>query len=253
MSDLALGLLFVLPAVFLGSATQRITGVGFAQVAAPFLVIAYGPFSGVLVVNLIAVVSAAIVIARLWRDIEWRQFFGLALPAALGIPAGAWLASNLPSAPLEVLVGVLLLASLIVSLFAGRISKVTRHGGLRSAAGFLGGAMSASVGVGGPALTVYAVLTRWEHRGFRATVQPFFLTTGAASFLTKFFFAPERFAQLDWWTWLAMGLALVLGLVAGDFAARRISAPIARVAVIAIAFAGALTAVGRGTVELLGG
>ena len=41
----------VIAAVLIGSSMQRITGMGFALVAAPFLVLLLGPIDGVIVVN----------------------------------------------------------------------------------------------------------------------------------------------------------------------------------------------------------
>lgn len=253
MTEFGFLLAVVLPMIILGGAAQRVTGLGFALVVTPFLVIAFGSFGGVLVVNLLGVTSATAVLLRVWRDIDWRTFVRLIVPAAFGIPAGAWLASVLPLAPLEILIGVLLLASLVVSLFARRMSAITQGHGLSGAAGFIGGAMNASAGVGGPAIAVYAVLTRWDHRSFRATLQPFFFSTGLVSFVLKMLIAPERFPQLDWLVWTLMVLALLLGLVIGDLMATRVPTRIAENAVIALAGVGAMTAVARGMVAILSG
>ena len=40
-------------AVFVGASTQRISGMGFALVASPFLVIVLGPHAGITLVNLL--------------------------------------------------------------------------------------------------------------------------------------------------------------------------------------------------------
>jgi uncharacterized membrane protein YfcA len=49
----------VLVAVFVGAVAQRVTGLGFALVVAPVLVILLGPFDGVMIVNLCSVLSAS--------------------------------------------------------------------------------------------------------------------------------------------------------------------------------------------------
>ena len=48
--------------------------------------------------------------------------------------------------------------------------------------------MSAAAGAGGPAVSAYAVLTRWEQRKFAATLQPFLVvgTTSAVIFKAVF-------------------------------------------------------------------
>jgi uncharacterized membrane protein YfcA len=249
MTEAALPL--VVTAVFVGAAAQRITGVGFALTVAPFLVLAYGPFSGVLVLNLIAAVSALLLAVRTFRDIEWRKYLALLWPALLGIPAGAWVASVTPTAWLEVAVGAFLLISLGVSVLARRLAARADGTGTRSVAGFLTGALSASVGVGGPALTIYAVLSRWEHRSFVATAQPYLMSTAFGSFVTKLTLAPGGLPEVEWWFWLLIGTAMIAGLGTGDVASRRLPAQAVRYAVLGVAAAGGVITGVRGVLNLL--
>jgi uncharacterized membrane protein YfcA len=58
----------VLAAVVLGAGMQRITGMGFALVATPFLVLLLGPVEGVVLVNLCGAVTAGAIIFRVARD-----------------------------------------------------------------------------------------------------------------------------------------------------------------------------------------
>jgi uncharacterized membrane protein YfcA len=241
----------VAAAVFVGATAQRVTGVGFALVVAPFLVLAYGPLSGVLVLNLIAAVSALILMVRSRKTIDWRLYRGLAVPALAGIPLGAWVAGVMPTAWLEIAVGFFLLIALSVSAVVGRLAARVTGTTARTAAGFLAGGLSASVGVGGPALTVYAVMTRWEHGSFVATVQPFFVTIALGSFLTKLSFAPERMPDPAWWAWLLIAVAMISGFRAGDAVSRVLPTRTARLAVIGIAVAGGVFTSARGLSALL--
>ena len=68
-------------AVALGAGTQRITGLGFALVSAPFLVLLLGPFAGVFVVNVLGVAASVLVLAQVRRDVDVRR--GLMLYATV--------------------------------------------------------------------------------------------------------------------------------------------------------------------------
>ena len=89
-----LPLLGVAAAVAVGAATQRVTGLGFSLVSAPFLVLLLGPFAGVLVANVLGVAVSSLVLAQLWRDVDLRRALLLTVPALVagfvGAVANAW-------------------------------------------------------------------------------------------------------------------------------------------------------------------
>src|SRR5919202_5186063 len=110
MSDGALILLG--GSVFAGAATQRITGLGFALVSSPFLVLIAGPIQGVLLANVLSLSVNLVVLAMTWRATELRRVMLLAVPALLVIPLGAWVAHRLSRPLLLVLIGSLVIVAL---------------------------------------------------------------------------------------------------------------------------------------------
>lgn len=243
-------LVLVSSVVFIGAFAQRITGMGFALVVSPFLVLLLGPFSGVLVVNIASVLSALIVLARVRREIEWRRFTWLVIPALVGIVPGSILANELAPGWLELLVGVLLLVALTASLAARRMSLHIDGGAIRSAAGFSSGLMNAAAGIGGPAVSIYGILSEWPQRPFAATLQPYFATIGLASLVTKLAIDPAGWPASPWWTWAVIAAFLVVGIGLGDRLSVRIHPSWARLAVIAIAYMGAAFALVHGLASL---
>ncbi|AWG00909.1 sulfite exporter TauE/SafE family protein [Clavibacter michiganensis subsp. insidiosus] len=236
----------VLVAVFVGAVAQRVTGLGFALVVAPVLVILLGPFDGVMIVNLCSVLSASLILAGVRRDVECRRYLLLAGPAVVGIVPGALLAYLLPEPALEIGIGVLLVAALTTSLALRRTTRVIDGPGVMAGFGFAAGVMNAAAGIGGPSVSVYAVVSRWKQRGFAATLQPFFLTTGAASLITKLVLAPDRLPDLGAAAWVGIVVTLVAGVGAGTLLAPRIPSRGARTAVVVISFTGAVTAIVKG-------
>lgn len=230
-------------AIFLGSSTQRISGVGFALVASPFLVAILGPFNGVLVVNVFGALTASLVLFQVFRLVEYRRAVLLLVPAILAIVPGSLVALYLRSDVLSMLIGTMIIVALVVSLllkesvlFRGRPGIVL--------AGAVSGFMSVTAGVGGPAITAYAVATRWPHAVFAATAQLYFFGTGVASLIAK-----HTLPQLDGYQWATCALALGLGVVVGNAIAPRVPSKVARFAVIVLAFAGAALILTKGVLS----
>ncbi|UKA64547.1 sulfite exporter TauE/SafE family protein [Arthrobacter sp. FW306-04-A] len=244
------GALLIL-AVLMGSAMQRLTGLGFALVAAPFLVLLIGPVNGVILVNICGALTSAAVLARVFRHVQWGKYAILAPSALIGIIPGAVIVQYVPTAWLELLVGALVILSLTVGL---ALRAPRRRTGLRPLvlAGSMSGLMNTTAGVGGPALSVYAIMSRWEQITFAATMQPYFLTIGITSVTAKLLTQPSSMPQLPPWIWVSMGAAIILGLFAGEALAKRMPSQSARRLMVLLAYVGSVAAAARGIWELLG-
>lgn len=243
--------LLILLLVLIGAMAQRIAGLGFALLIAPFLVLLLGPREGVILVNICGVVSSALIMSRVWKDIDWRMFAWLVIPSVLGSVPGSLAAVYVPTAPLAVIVGGIVLIALTVSLVLQRSSVVLTGNTSKAVAGFSSGLTNAMAGVGGPAVSIYALLARWPQRPFAATIQPFFVVIGLVTLAVKLLLDPAQVPPLDGWMWVLVGAAIIGGIFAGEQLARFIRDRHARFAVIVIAFLGAATALVNGLLDLL--
>ena len=239
----------VLTAVVLGAGMQRVTGMGFALVAAPFLVLLLGPVEGVVLVNLCGAVTAGAIIFRVARDINWRRYATLASAALLGIIPAAILIRFIPPAVLEISIGVILAVGLTVLLVLKSAQLPARRRYLWTA-GTLSGFMNTAAGVGGPAVSIYSIATRWQHRSFAATMQPYFFTIGAFSLVSKAVTAPASFPVLPWTMWLSVAIACLVGLILGDVAAKFVPARAAQILLIVLAYLGAAATIVRGVIDI---
>lgn len=252
MSSVTTGIfLIVLFSILLGAVAQRIAGLGFALLIAPFLVIILGPHEGVILVNICGVVSSTLIVGRVWKDIDWNMFRWLAIPSLFGSVPGSVAAVMLPSAPLSVTVGAVVLVALSVSLVLQRSSVVVKGNTPKVVAGFTAGLTNSMAGVGGPAVSAYALLSRWPQRQFAATLQPFFVVIGLMTLIVKLSLDPTDAPALIWWMWLAIGVVIVLGIFTGEKLGRFIKDDHARFFVIVIAFLGAGAALVKGLMDLL--
>ena len=236
--------------VLVGALSQRITGMGFALVASPLVVILLGPFDGVLVVNMCAIVSSILIVPRVWRLIEWRTFAWLVIPAVVTIVPASLLVARLPGPIMQLGVGVLVLVALTTTLLVTRSARVIPARPAAIIAGAVSGFMNTSAGVGGPALSVFAVLTRWPQARFAATLQPYFVVIASASLISKLVFSDGALPQLSLWSWAAIICALIVGLTLGEVLSRHVSHGAARVFVIIVAYVGGTVAVIDGALGL---
>lgn len=239
--------------VFVGALLQRVTGMGFALVSGPFIVLILAPVPGVVLVNLCGVVSAMIVFSRTWRDIHWKQSGVLIAGSIVGTIPGALLATRMPSSALHIFIGVLIVGSLAASLFLSRLlDPIAFNSRNAFMFGIGSGAMNASAGMGGPFLSSYAVLSRWEQRTFAASIQPVFIVVGIASIVSKLVLDSHAWPQLSPEVWLALAVSLALGQIVGDFSARKVPTNVARLVMLSLAMLGGVLTIIKGVAELTG-
>ncbi len=221
-------------AVGAGAAVQRVTGLGFALVCAPFLVATEGALPGVRLVNLLALLGNLVLVVRLSHDVRWRDGLAVLAPAAaLALPTGL-VARRLDPSLLTVLAGVISL----VAVAAVALGRHLRIGPV--SAGALAGVSNVVAGVGGPPVAAYALGAGWPPLQVRASMQAIFVGLNLVSLAALGLpsISPARFAAL-------LG-ALGAGLLVGDVLGRHVSEAVVRRAMIVVAAAGSLAAIARG-------
>lgn len=240
----------VLAAVVVGGALQRVAGMGLGLVAAPVLALLLGPVVGVTLSNAAAVVTALLVLGAMWRHVDWSRFARLAPLLVTGTLVGALTVRSADPAWLDVLIGASVLLALGVMLL---LRPQARAEGRRVGwgAGLAAGFMNTTSGVAAPAMTVYALATRWEQRSFAATLQPVFLLANSTSLVAKASLGTVSGSNaLPWWVWAGVGAAAFLGVGLGGPVARRMPLTAARAVAVTIALCGGVLALGRGLLAL---
>lgn len=237
-----LGLAF---ATLVGAIAQRSTGMGFALLASPFLVLALGPLEGILVTNVCGAVSALLNLTLVWRDIDWPRAAVLVPMGVVGVIPGAIAVALLPAPPLMISVSVVVIVGLAATmLLRGRSLPNSRA--LAGAGGLASGFMSVTAGVGGPGVVLYARATNWSHHHFAATAQLQFLVLSVVSLGAKRTLPTLAISQ-----WGVLFAALLIGLLLGTRLAPKIEPETAMRLVMVLSMIGALLALGRGILVLL--
>ncbi|WP_309127089.1 sulfite exporter TauE/SafE family protein [Microbacterium sp.] len=231
-------------AVLVGALTQRLTGVGFALVASPLLVLALGPIQGVVITNIFGVATALMVYVFHVRRVEYRRVLPILAAATVAVVPGAILARALPASVLAIGAGALVVAALALSVLARRIPRVNAWPG-QVVAGGLSGFMNVIAGVGGPAITAYAVASEWEHRRFAISVQFYFAVLGLISLLARGVL--PAITPVDW---VAAATALGVGLLGGHLLNRWVPVRTARIVCLVLALLGGIAVIARGVLDI---
>lgn len=246
-------LVAVLGAVVLGAVLQRTSGMGTGLVVSPTFVLLIGPVAGVMLTNITTIVSAAALTVVMRHDIDWPRFLRIAPTILIGSIPAAFLVRAVDAGWLEIVIGAALLVALAPMALAWTLPDLGR--GAAPVAGLTGGFLNTAVGVGGPAVLLYAQATRWPQRMFAATLQPIFLTMGAVSLLTKAVTgAASGPGGMPAWPLVVAAVAAVpLGVIVGGPVARRVSATAARRTAVTVVALGATATLVRGLLDVAGG
>lgn len=229
--------------VLAGSTMQRMTGMGFALVAVPALVLLIGPAEGVALSNCAAGAISAVGLIDTWRKVRLTAMAPLVAAAACTVPAGAWALGHVPEPALLTGMGLLVTAAVAVIGSGVRVPALRGRGGAVTA-GAASGFMNASAGVGGPAVSLYAVNAEWSVAEFVPNAQFYGLVVNVLSLAAKG--APQLAAPV----WALAGAGMAVGTLAGRVLADRVPERWARLTILLLALAGGLTTLGKGIGDL---
>lgn len=237
--------------ILVGATLQRVSDMGVGLLAGPAMSVALGPVTGIVVVNALAAFNAFIGAVSVRRHIEWSKVAVIGSVMVFGSIPAAMLITQVSTAVLQMVVGVVLLWALFTALFAhGRIPQA--HGRAPAViSGVAAGFMNTVAGVAGPAITVYALASRWPQVPYAASLQPLFVISALTSLAVKGAMGTITLDGVPWGVWPAGAIAAVLGIAMGSVLSDKVDRASARKLAITLAMIGALVVVVRGVVGLL--
>lgn len=243
--------LVVLVLVVVATVLQRLTGLGFAMLVTPFFVIMLGTHSGVMLTALLAIVASVVMLPSMWRHVDWSAVAWIGLPAVLIVPVASWVGRWFDTAIIYLLVGGLVLVGLSTSLALQRTSVTVTGRFPRVLTGSIAGAGTVLAGIGGPAMTIYGVLSRWPMLSFAASMQPLWIVICVAAVFSRWLILGSTPPEFPWWGWLGCVLGIVIGARVGQRLRRVVDDRWAFRIVVVIAMVGAVLSAATGVVALL--
>lgn len=225
--------------VLLGSSVQWLTGMGFALVAVPALVLLLGPAEGVVLANCAAGAISVVGLAGGWRRVRPAAMVPLCAAAACTVPAGTWVTRRLPEPALLLVMGGLVTIAVLLVMRGARLPALRGTKGA-VAAGAVGGFMNSAAGVGGPPVSLYALNAGWTVREFVPNAQFYGVV------VNTFSVASNGAPDLSPPRWVCVIAAMAAGALIGRGLADRIPEKRARLLVLLLALTGGVTALGKG-------
>lgn len=238
--------LTLLALVLAAAVIQRVAGLGLGMLFAPYAVVLVGAHEGIMLANFLGTLMPLLLLPRIWEHIQWRTLWWISLPAVAVMPGAAWLSSISPPGPLYVVVALLVLASLVISVALVRVDTTVDGRTAQVVTGVGAGLGTVLGGVGGPAVTVYAVLSRWSVQPMVATMQPLWVIISSVSFASKLAWDDGQLPALPWWVWALMVGIVVASIFLGEAVQRRLRERTIQRAVMVLGVVGALLALGTG-------
>lgn len=204
----------ILSVVFLATLIRSAFGFGEALVAVPLLALMMPLRVATPLAVLVSVTVAAIIVVQDHAHIHVRSAGWLVTASLFGIPMGVLLLSVGHATLVKILLGLLILAFSLYSMFGRMPLHLPRdHRGGLLLCGFTAGVLGGAYGMNGPPLVMYGAMRRWTPAQFRATLQAYFLPASLAG-LAGFWWAGilTRTVEMDFLLSLpAIACAIPLG------------------------------------------
>lgn len=163
--------------LFVSTLIRSAIGFGDSLIAMPLLAMAVGIQTATPLVAFVASTIGITVIAGNWRNVDKQSAWRLILVSLAGIPFGLVLLKVAPEQVVKIILGLMLIAYGLYSLFSPRLPTV-RNEKSAYAFGFVAGVLGGAYNTNGPPIVMYGMLRRWPPEHFRATLQFYFFFTG---------------------------------------------------------------------------
>jgi uncharacterized protein len=176
---------------FAAALLQATNGFGFAVLAVPFFLLLAPPDVAILSIIVISLATSALVMPGLYRSVEPGLLRRLTIGGVIGLPIGLVAFSHVRPLIVSAVAGAM------ITIFAAMLAldrarelpaRIAMRPGRDLAAGTVAGITTALVGMSGPPVLVYLMLTRTPARTMRATLIAFFVLVYAATLAAEIVF-----------------------------------------------------------------
>ena len=161
--------LVVLIAAFL----QAVTGIGFALIAGPVILLAMNDGSAFQVTAVLSFLIAIVLAPRIWRFAHKDAFKALGVGAALGLIPGILLYATVGANTLKIGAGLVLTALCVQFLFGARSEGQKRP--VNRGIGFISGCLGGALAMPGPTAAIGLARAGADKTVSRATILSFFV------------------------------------------------------------------------------
>ena len=217
---------------------QGVSGFGFSLVSIPILALVVPVKAAIVGGAILGVVQSGLVVTRDHRHVEWRSAAVLVAAALAGMPIGLLVITRVREEPLQIVIAVTVLV--FTGLLWRRVRLPTDSLPAEVGVGFTSGMLSTSTGMSGPPLVIALQARGVPPNAFRATLAAVFVSGSAISLLL---FWSQGLVTAEALRVAAAGLpGLLVGILVGELAFRRVDHERFRAIVLLLLVASAVLA-----------
>lgn len=169
----------VLVIVLAATVARAALGFGDALVAMPLLALVIDLRTATPLVALISGAISIAVLARAWRQVDFKAAWRLLAGTLVGIPFGLFLLTRAPTPVVKGILGAMLILFGLYNLIGPRLAEL-KNDRYSYLCGLIAGVLGGAYNTNGPPVVAYGMLRRWPPEGFRATLSGYFLASGVA-------------------------------------------------------------------------
>lgn len=169
----------VLLIIAVATSVRAVFGFGDALVAMPLLTLTLGLRTAAPLMALVSGTVAIIILYSTWRSVHIGSTWRLMVSAICGVPIGIYFLQGSYERPMTAILGCVILSFGAYNLWAPT-KIVLNTDRWAFVFGFASGILGGAYNTNGPPVVIYGTLRHWTPEQFRATLQGFFLSSGAA-------------------------------------------------------------------------
>ena len=176
--------LFLNIIAFCAGFIQGLSGFGSVLLSLPLLALFLEVKTAIPVVALFGVALTIFLLIQLRQHWEWKKIYPLCLGAAPGAPLGVWFLNRTDAHFIQWIVGAVLLAYALYSLFLKPSFRATGTAWAYMS-GFVAGCLGGAISAAGPPVIIYTSLQSWSKDQIKVTLQGFFLISGIVIIISQ--------------------------------------------------------------------
>ena len=160
-----------------GGFVSLVTGFGCGLFAMPIMLLCVPTEQAIPVNCVLCCVAMSLILVKFWGNIDWRHFLWMSAAAVPGSFLGVYVLKTSPVYWLELGFGLFLIVCAIwesVRKYVLRNARPISSTPLELFFAFLSGFIDGLIGMGGPAMALYATLACWDKDMTRGTFGIFF-------------------------------------------------------------------------------
>tara|TARA_B100001093_G_scaffold487304_1_gene523439 strand:- start:89 stop:823 length:735 start_codon:yes stop_codon:yes gene_type:complete len=228
MEDIVLHLFIVIGAMF-----QSLTGIGFAMISGPFLLLSINDSYAIQVNILLNIILSLLLAPKIYKSADKSLLATISFGTIMGVPLGLIFYSNVDLNTLRLLVGYLVGIMTIRLIYTSQFSTSRIKNSIfkELITGFVSGILTVFLAMPGPALATYMGETGlYDKKTTRSTILLYFLFAYTLSILNHIIFIGVKYNAYK--TALYCFPSMLIGVMLGILLVPKVSEKLFKILII---------------------